>query len=51
MFTSIPEARREAVERALMSAFGTTVFDSVTPISGGLSGAGLFRIRVGGIAY
>ena len=51
MFTSIPESRREAVDRALMGAFGTTTLDAVTPISGGLSGAGLFRIRVGGIAY
>lgn len=51
MFTSIPDSRREAVERALLGAFGTTTLDSVVPISGGLSGAGLFRIRVGGIAY
>ncbi len=51
MFTSIPETRREAVDRALMGAFGTTVLDSVAAISGGLSDAGLFRIRVGGIAY
>ena len=51
MLTSIPESRREAVDRALMGAFGTTTLDAVTPISGGLSGAGLFRIRVGGIAY
>ena len=51
MLTSIPETRIEAVDRALMGAFGTMVLESVTPISGGLSGSGLFRIRVGGIAY
>lgn len=51
MFTSIPDFKREAVERALLGAFGTTTLDAVAPISGGLSGAGLFRIRVGGIAY
>ena len=51
MSTSIPEPRRDAVDRALIGAFGTTVLDSVAAISGGLSGAGLFRIRVGGIAY
>lgn len=51
MFAAIPEARRDAVDRALTGAFGTTVLDSVAVISGGLSGAGLFRIRMGGIAY
>lgn len=47
----VPDAKRDAVGRALLAAFGTTELDSVTPITGGLSGAGLFRIRVGGIAY
>lgn len=51
MFTSIPDHKREAVERALLAAFGTTTLDAATPIYGGLSGAGLFRIRVGGVAY
>lgn len=40
-----------AVRKALNVAFGTDVLDSWTPLSGGLSGAGLCRIRVGGIAY
>jgi hypothetical protein len=48
---SFPEARRSAIDRALMTAFGTTELDAATPLSGGLSGAGLWRIRVGGIAY
>lgn len=47
----IPEAKRSAVERALMSAFGTTELDGAVPLTGGLSGALVFRIRVGGIAY
>lgn len=51
MSSPIPEARRPAVERALTAAFGTPVFDAIAPVSGGLSGAGVFRIRVGGIAY
>ncbi|MCI3133278.1 phosphotransferase [Phenylobacterium aquaticum] len=48
---SIPEIHRAAVARALTAAFGTDVLDSVTPLSGGLSGALILKIRVGGIAY
>ena len=48
---SIPQTKQPAVDRALMSAFGTTQMDSVVPLSGGLSGALTYRIRVGGIAY
>ena len=51
MSSPIPEPRQKAVERALMGAFGTTELDAATPMTGGLSGAGLFRIRVGGISY
>lgn len=40
-----------AVLKALRAAFGTEVMDGWTPLSGGLSGAGVWRIRVGGIAY
>lgn len=40
-----------AVRRALRAAFGTETLDGWTPLSGGLSGARLWRIRVGGIAY
>lgn len=40
-----------AVAKALRAAFGTRVLDNWTPLSGGLSGAGVWRIRVGGIAY
>jgi aminoglycoside phosphotransferase (APT) family kinase protein len=40
-----------AVRKALRAAFGTDTLDAATPLSGGLSGAWLWRIRVGGIAY
>jgi aminoglycoside phosphotransferase (APT) family kinase protein len=48
---SIPEAKRPAVDRALMAAFGTRELDGAVALTGGLSGAQVFRIRVGGIAY
>lgn len=44
-------AELPAVAKALRVAFGTLVLDSWTPLSGGLSGAAVWRIRVGGIAY
>ena len=47
----IPPSHRAAVDRALFTAFRTTELDAVVPLSGGLSGALIFRIRVGGIAY
>lgn len=34
-----------AVRKALHAAFGTEALDAATPLSGGLSGAGLWRIR------
>jgi aminoglycoside phosphotransferase (APT) family kinase protein len=46
-----PKSRPEAVDRALEAAFGTTELDGAAPVSGGLSGAGIWRIRVGGVAY
>ncbi|ADG10729.1 aminoglycoside phosphotransferase [Caulobacter segnis] len=39
------------VRKALRGAFATEALDGWTPLSGGLSGARLWRIRVGGIAY
>lgn len=48
---SAPPDPPPAVRKALNAAFGTDVLDSWAPLSGGLSGAGLWRIRVGGIAY
>ena len=47
----LPEDHLPAIRRGLNAAFRTTEVDSVTPLSGGLSGARIFRIRVGGIAY
>lgn len=51
MSHAFPESNRAAVDRALLAAFGTTELDAAVPLSGGLSGALIFRIRVGGIAY
>jgi aminoglycoside phosphotransferase (APT) family kinase protein len=51
MSNPIPAALRPAVDRALLAAFGTAELDGIAPLSGGLSGAAVFRIRVGGIAY
>lgn len=46
-----PADRRPAIARALETAFGTSELDGASRLTGGLSGAGVFRIRVGGIAY
>ena len=51
MSNPIPEDLRPAVDRGLLAAFGTTELDSATAMSGGLSGAAVVKIRVGGIAY
>jgi len=52
MLSALPEPRRLAVERALNVAFGTAELDAApVPLTGGLSGAMLFRIRVGGVGY
>lgn len=40
-----------AIERGLLAAFGAREADSAKLLSGGLSGAQIFKIRVGGIAY
>lgn len=44
-------AVRAAVARGLTAAFGVAEPDSIVALGGGLSGAGVFRIRIGGIAY
>lgn len=48
---SASPAQNPAVAKALRATFATDVLDGATPLSGGLSGAGVWRIRVGGIAY
>jgi aminoglycoside phosphotransferase (APT) family kinase protein len=47
----IPETKKDAVARALREAFGVNEFDDVRPVSGGMSGAGIFRIVVAGNPY
>ncbi|MBA4012764.1 MAG: aminoglycoside phosphotransferase [Phenylobacterium sp.] len=51
MALDFPPALRTAVARGLTAAFGVGEPDSIVALGGGLSGAGVFRIRVGGIAY
>lgn len=48
---SVSPFQSPTVAKALRAAFGTETPDSWAPLSGGLSGAGVWRIRVGGIAY
>ncbi len=47
----IPDVHQSAVARGLQAAFGTPELDSITVMTGGLSGAQVYRIGVGGIAY
>ena len=48
----IPSEKLAAVEAALLQAFGAAAPDAPPqPMSGGMSGARLFRIRVGGVPY
>ena len=47
----LPPDRRPAIDRALLAAFGSTTLDAVSPVSGGLSGAGVYRLEMGGTAY
>jgi aminoglycoside phosphotransferase (APT) family kinase protein len=47
----LPAHKRPAIDRSLLAAFGTKTLDAVTPVSGGLSGAGVYRIEIGGGAY
>ena len=47
----VPPDHLPTVRKALRAAFGTETADAWSPVSGGLSGAETWRIRVGGIAY
>ena len=46
-----PMTHRPAIDRALTGAFGTTSLEAAAPLSGGLSAAQVYKIRVGGIDY
>ncbi len=48
MIPLVPHHRQSAVARALQAAFGRTAPDQIVPLTGGLSGAQVFRIEVGG---
>lgn len=47
----IPASRRSAVQAGLQAAFGTTVFDSIEAMKGGMSSALVFRIELAGRPY
>lgn len=47
----IPVSAQAALTRALRTTFGVEASDSVVRLSGGLSGAHVLRIRVGGAPY
>lgn len=47
----IPEARKEAVARALRKAFGVTEFEDIRMMTAGLSSALVFRITTRGCPY
>lgn len=51
MSLNFSPAVRAALARGLTAAFGVAEPESVVALGGGLSGAGVFRIRVGGVAY
>ena len=48
---TLPASKRPAIDRGLLAAFGNTTLDAITPVSGGLSGAGVHRIEIGGGVY
>jgi len=47
----IPEEKRAAVDRGLREAFGTTAIDDIRVVTGGHTGALVYRIVVQGCAY
>lgn len=51
LFSSIPEAKHEAVEKALQTAFNTTTIENIELLTGGLSSALVYKITVGGKPY
>lgn len=51
LFDPIPEAKREAVQAALSTSFGPRDPDRMVPLSGGASGALLFRVTIGEREY
>lgn len=48
---SVSPDQLPAIAKALRATFGTDVLDGWSLVSGGLSGAGVWKVRVGGVAY
>ncbi|SEO13888.1 Thiamine kinase [Mucilaginibacter gossypiicola] len=49
--TLFPPHRKDAVEAALLDAFGTTAIDNMTTLAGGLSSAHTYQLTVDGQVY
>ena len=47
----MPMTTSSTAQTALLNTFGTVELDSIQPLGGGFSGAGVYKIRVGGIPY
>jgi thiamine kinase-like enzyme len=47
----IPEAKNDAVARALREAFGVSGYEDIQPLTGGMTAARVFRIVVAGHPY
>lgn len=50
-FANLPIAQRDAAYAALRATIGSTHVDSIRPVSGGVSGAFVFRVDAGGHRY
>jgi len=51
MIPLVPDHRQSAVARALLAAFGQPTPDQIVPLTGGLSGAQVFRITVDAVDH
>jgi aminoglycoside phosphotransferase (APT) family kinase protein len=50
-FAKLPEALRETAHAALTASFGALAIDDIRPVLGGVSGALVYRVTVGGRRY
>lgn len=50
-YDAFPAAQRDAVRSALIAAFGSAPVGAVTPLTGGISGASIFRFETGERRY
>jgi aminoglycoside phosphotransferase (APT) family kinase protein len=50
-FDALPAAHREAAHSVLVAAFGTASIGTIAPVTGGASGALIFRVAIGDRRY